>query len=94
MVGTRRIHNTEVWGDHAYASWYSAGIIALDLGDPTDPQMVGQFVPKGSKKGANALGPGPSLVWGVAIDPDSGLVYASDVRSGLWIIRPIGDAAP
>jgi hypothetical protein len=62
--GAWSIHNTEVWGDHAYASWYSAGIIALDLSDPTDPQMVGQFVPKGSKKGATALGPGPAHVRG------------------------------
>src|SRR6266508_3307457 len=52
--GDWSIHNSEVWGDHAYSSWYSAGIIALDLSDPTNPQMVGQFVPKGSKKGANA----------------------------------------
>jgi hypothetical protein len=92
--GDWSIHNTEVLGDHAYSSWYSAGIIALDLGDPTSPQMVGQFVPKTSKKGANSLGPGPALVWGVAIDPDSGLIYASDMRTGLWIVRPVGDAAP
>jgi hypothetical protein len=31
-------------------------------------------------------------VWGVAID--GGLVYASDMVSGLWIVRPTGDAAP
>jgi hypothetical protein len=92
--GDWSIHNTEVWGDHAYSSWYSAGIIALDLTDPTDPQMVGQWVPKTSRRHANALGAGPALVWGVAIDRETGLIYASEMRTGLWIIRPTGDAAP
>lgn len=87
------IHNTEVLGDRAYSSWYSAGIIALDISDPTSPNMVGQFVPKSSSRHANALGPGAALVWGVAIDPETGLVYASDMRTGLWIVRPTGDAA-
>jgi hypothetical protein len=26
-------------------------------------------------------------VWGVAYDADTGLVYASDMNSGLWILR-------
>jgi hypothetical protein len=30
----------------------------------------------------------------VAIDPETGLVYASDMRTGLWIVQPTGDAAP
>jgi len=87
------IHNTEVLGDRAYSSWYSAGIIALDISDPTSPAMAGQFVPSSSSRNANALGPGRALVWGVAIDPETGLVYASDMRTGLWIVRPTGDAA-
>jgi hypothetical protein len=91
--GSWSIHNTEVLGDRAYSSWYSAGIIALDLTDPTNPQMVGQFVPKTSKRHANSLGPGPAEVWGVAVDPETGLVYASDMRTGLWIVRPTGEAA-
>jgi hypothetical protein len=91
--GSWSIHNTEVLGDRGYVSWYSAGIIALDLSDPTHPELVGQFVPKTSKRHANSLGPGPAEVWGVAIDPDTGLIYASDMRTGLWIVRPTGDAA-
>jgi hypothetical protein len=92
--GSWSIHNTEVLGDRAYSAWYSAGIIALDVSDPTSPAMVGQFVPDTSKRHANSLGTGPAEVWGVAIDPDTGLVYASDMRTGLWIVQPTGDAAP
>jgi hypothetical protein len=76
------IHNTEVNGDRAYSSWYEHGVVALDMSDPTSPELAGQFVPPGS------------FVWGVAVDPETGLVYASDIGSGLWIIRPTGAAAP
>jgi hypothetical protein len=79
--GVWAIHNTEVNGDRAYSSWYSHGIVALDMSDPTSPQLAGQFVP-------------PSAgTWGVAVDPDTGLVYASDIRTGLWILEPTGEAA-
>ena len=27
-------------------------------------------------------------VWGVAVDDATGLVYLSDMNTGLWIVRP------
>lgn len=92
--GSWSIHNTEVLGNRAYSSWYSAGIVALDLTNPTNPVQVGQFVPDTSKRHANSLGTGPAEVWGVAIDPETGTIYASDMRTGLWIVQPTGLAAP
>lgn len=92
-AGSWSIHNTEVRGERAYSSWYSAGILALDMSDPTNPHLVGQFVPQTSRRHANSLGTGPAEVWGVAVDPDTGIIYASDMRTGLWIVRPTGDAA-
>ncbi len=90
--GEWTIHNTEVRGDRAYSSWYSNGIVALDLAPldrnrPRDPKMVGQFVPTGESSW-----PYPS-VWGVAIRSD-GLIFASDMGNGLWIVKPKGKAAP
>jgi hypothetical protein len=93
-VGSWSVHNTEVLGDRAYSAWYSNGLVAIDVSDPTQPVGVGQFVPRTSKRHANSLGTGPAEFWGLAIDPDTGLVYASDMRTGLWIVRPTGDAAP
>ena len=89
--GEWSIHNTEVWKDRAYSSWYSNGIVALDLGPldkhrPRDPKMVGQFVPDGE-----SFWPYPS-VWGVAVQ--RGVVFASDMGSGLWIVKPKGEARP
>jgi len=31
-------------------------------------------------------------MWGVAVDPQTNLVYASDIDQGLWILRPRGEA--
>jgi hypothetical protein len=87
------IHNTEVWRDRAYSSWYSHGIVALDLSDPTTPVRVGQFVPPARGRDIG-LPPTVTSVWGVALDRASGLIYASDERSGLWIVKPVGPAAP
>ena len=92
--GSWSVHNTEVLGNRAYSAWYSNGIVAIDLGNPTAPTRVGQFVPDTSKRHANSLGVGPAEVWGVAIDPETGIVYASDMRTGLWIVEPTGPAAP
>jgi hypothetical protein len=92
--GSWSVHNTEVWADRAYSSWYSHGIVALDLSDPTDPQLAGQWVPPSkNERRKPVLGRGPAMVWGVAIDPERGLIYASDMRTGLWIVRPTGPAA-
>jgi hypothetical protein len=90
--GQWSVHNTEALGSRAYSSWYSNGIVAIDLSTPTKPVRVGQFVPDTSARHANALGVGPAEVWGVAIDPETGIIYASDMRTGLWIVRPTGPA--
>lgn len=93
MPGEWSIHNTEIRGNRAYSSWYSHGIVALDLSDPKAPVKVGQFRRPSVRK-EMAFGPEAyPATWGVVIDPDSGLIYASDMRSGLWIIRPTGPAA-
>jgi hypothetical protein len=92
-TGSWSVHNTEVRGNRGYSSWYSNGIVAFDLSNPTNPTKVGQFVPRTSKRHANALGVGPAEMWGVAIDPATGIVYGSDMRTGLWIVQPTGPAA-
>jgi hypothetical protein len=89
------IHNTEVWGNRAFSSWYAHGIVALDLTNPASPVLVGQFAPAGNVgRKLPYLSPSLPAVWGVALDPARGLIYASDVRSGLWIIRATGPAVP
>jgi hypothetical protein len=91
--GVWTIHNTEVRGERAYSSWYSNGIVALDLRSlnrrsPGDPKMVGQFVPPPTGEDLPFTG-----MWGVVIRAD-GVIFGSDLGSGLWIVKPTGKAAP
>ena len=97
--GTWSIHNTETRGDRGYASWYTGGVVALDLAPleapgHADPTMVGRFVPNVGASQTGVFPNGLPLVWGVAVDPMTGLVYVSDMTSGLWIVEPINDALP
>ena len=92
--GTWTIHNTEVNGRRAYSSWNSHGVVALDLTTPERPRRVGQFVPPASGAFEDIFGPPTAEVWGVAIDYETDVVYASDMRSGLWIVKPTGRARP
>jgi hypothetical protein len=86
------IHNNELVGQRSFVSWYSNGIVALDIStldrpSPGDPKLVGQFVPPAAE------GHVPE-VWGVAIRPSDNVIFASDMSSGLWILQATGRAAP
>ncbi|HWQ15412.1 MAG TPA: hypothetical protein VNL77_21605 [Roseiflexaceae bacterium] len=90
-AGDYSIHNALVVGTDVYISWYSDGIRVLDASDPRAPREVAFFVPpaannpvKPSQRGVLSNAP---QVWGVAYDAATGLVYASDMNSGLWILR-------
>jgi hypothetical protein len=93
------IQNTEVRGDMAYSSWLSHGVVALDLSPlakatPGDPVLAGQFVPRGSPNPpSEEVAPYVANVWGVFVRESDGLVFLSDMASGLWIVRPTGPAA-
>jgi hypothetical protein len=99
LDGVYSVHNAVIDGQLEYASWYSDGVRVVDLADPAHPKEVGYFVPPASgnaPEGVRAPGGGTSfpLVWGVY--PAKGLVFASEMASGLWIFRyrPAGASAP
>jgi hypothetical protein len=77
-------HNTEVaLGDQLFSSWYSDGIVWWTMDAHGVSRQRGQFVPPPN-------GDTPPEVWGVAVDHAHDLVLASDLSSGLWIVRPRG----
>ena len=93
-AGDYTIHNNVLVGTTLYTSWYSDGVRVIDVANPRAPREVAHFVPpaaqnpvKPSQRGVltNAV-----QVWGVAVDESTGLVYASDMNSGLWIVRRTG----
>ena len=83
------VHNALVVGTDVYLSWYSDGVRVVDAADPTRPREVAYFVPpagqnpvKPSQRGTLSQTP---QVWGVVVE--GGLVYASDMNTGLWVLR-------
>jgi hypothetical protein len=85
--GVFSAHNPVVQGDLLFVSWYADGVRVLDIRDPAAPREVAAWMPPAdAAPGAVRTSLGPdALVWGVAVDGD--LVVASDVNSGLWVLR-------
>jgi len=85
------IHNPFVVGTDVYLSWYSDGVRVVDTTDPSAPREVAFFVPPAAqnpvKPSARGILSNTTQVWGVYVDEATGLVYASDMNSGLWILR-------
>src|SRR6266568_3686250 len=90
-------HNPTVLPDLAFVDWHSGGIQAIDLSDPTNPVQAGFFLPKPLGKVAledPALSEGPNKVvfWSYPIIRD-GLIYAIDIRNGLYVLKYTGPHA-
>lgn len=86
--GTYSSHNVVVDGDRAYVSWYSDGVLVLDISDPYHPVEVGRYTQSGPAfEEANG---GPQDVWGVYKEAGSPRVYASDRNGGLYVLKELG----
>ena len=89
------IHNNFLVGTDVYSSWYTDGVRVVDTRDPRHPVEVAYFVPpagdnpvKPSQRGVLS---NTTQVWGVVVDEMDGLIYASDMNTGLWILRRTDD---
>ena len=88
--GIFSVHNNVIVGDIEVVSWYSDGVRVVDLSDRRRPREVAYFVPPARRDPQGFwLAPNGNRrfphVWGVSVS--DGLVYASDISSGLWIFR-------
>jgi len=95
--GVYSVHNAVVRGTVEYASWYSDGVRVVDLADPRRPREVAWFVPprapvRQTVASAQDGDRGMPMVWGVYLWKD--LVLASDMNSGLWVLRVRLDRDP
>jgi hypothetical protein len=72
-------HNVELRGGRAYVSWYSGGVVALDVTAAPRLRRVGEFAPA------------DAFFWGVDVDPRGQTVFATD-RGRLWVLLPTGRA--
>jgi len=95
LDGIYSVHNAVIEGELEYASWYSDGVRVVDLSDPARPREVGFFVPPPAPSPDGLSSPDGRrsypLVWGV--HTAQGLVFASDIASGLWVFQFTGTKA-
>jgi hypothetical protein len=90
-AGDYVVHNPLVVGTDVYLSWYTDGVRVVDARNPRNPVEVANFVPPAYK---NPVHPdqrntltNTTQVWGIDYDEATGLAYASDMNSGLWILK-------
>ena len=87
-LGFFSVHDPKVRGGLAYFSWYSEGVVIVDISRPENPRFVAQFVPEPAADPRGFFGP-PDLafpfVWGVF--PERNYILASDINSGLWVFQ-------
>jgi hypothetical protein len=85
------IHNNFLVGTTVYQSWYTDGVRVVDASNPRAPKEVAYFVPPATenpvKPSQRGVLTNTTQVWGVVVEEATGLVYASDMNSGLWILR-------
>jgi hypothetical protein len=93
-AGDYTIHNNFLVGTTLYTSWYTDGIRVIDVANPRAPKEVGYFVPPATtnpvKPSQRGVLTNTTQVWGSVVDEATGLVYASDMNSGLWILKRTG----
>lgn len=87
-------HNPTVLPDVAIVTWHSGGLRAIDLTDPTAPFEDGFYLPTPEPYSVTpdpALEPGSDKViaWSYPII-NNGLIYYTDIRNGLYIVRYTG----
>ncbi len=89
--GTYTVHNVIVERDKAYISWYSDGVLILDISDPSDPVEIARYHREGSE--FEAENGGIQDVWGIYKEPRTPWIYASDRNGGLYILKEYGSGS-
>ena len=81
------VHDPKAVGKLGYFSWYAQGVALFNLSNPRKPRFLARFRPPAEADEHGLLCPGASCtaVWGVF--PMRAYVLASDLNSGLWILR-------
>ena len=90
--GTYSSHNVYVENQgnkvKAYISWYSDGVVVVDVTDPYNPVETARYHRAGAD--FEAENGGIQDIWGIYKQPNSPWVYASDRNGGLYILKEYG----
>ena len=90
-AGTYSSHNVvvETIDDKvkAYVSWYSDGMLVIDVTDPYNPVEVGRYLDSSTNGGE------PNDFWGVYKEAGVPFIYGSDRNGGLYILKEQGSGS-
>ncbi|MDO3722142.1 hypothetical protein QVZ43_10450 [Marinobacter sp. chi1] len=75
----------------AYISWYSDGVVVLDVTNPYDPVEVARYHRAGTE--FEAENGGIQDIWGIYKVPNEPWIYASDRNGGLYILKEYGSGS-
>ena len=84
-------HNPTLTRHLAFVTWHSAGLQVIDTSDPTHPRGAAEFLPDplpyvSLEDPALSSGRDKVVMWSFPII-QNGLIYAVDLRNGLYILR-------
>ncbi|MDA1114344.1 MAG: choice-of-anchor B family protein [Planctomycetota bacterium] len=79
------VHNVILSSGRAYVSTYAAGFTCWDLANPAAPSLIGRYDTT-NLKGSATVGN-----WGVYPFNPSGIVFASDIDHGLFVLKVDGE---
>jgi hypothetical protein len=90
-------HNPTATPSIVFTSWHSGGLQAIDVTDPTKPTQLAQYLPTPllyvlQEDPILSAGQDKVVMWSYPIIKD-GLIYITDIRNGLYILRYKGPHA-
>ena len=92
--GTYSVHNVVVESrgnkTFAYVSWYSDGMLVLDVTDPYNPVEVARYLDNSE---TNLNGGLANDFWGIYKEAGSPFIYGSDRNGGLYIFTEKGSGS-
>jgi hypothetical protein len=102
LDGTFTMHNQTVTRHYVLTSWYGAGLRVIDVSKPSHPVEVAFFVPQPVDDPLASIPDTPAPIYGSTPSTAddwwvatwsypiirNGYIYVSDVRNGLYILKP------
>jgi hypothetical protein len=90
-------HNPTLTPNLALLTWHAGGLQAIDLSNPVKPKQAAEFRPEPLpfvllEDPALSLGQDKVVMWSFPVIQD-GLIYVTDVRNGLYILKYRGPHA-
>ena len=84
-------HNPTLTPNLAFVTWHSGGLQAIDISDPSHPSPAAMYLPDPlpaveTEDPALSSGRDKVVMWSFPII-QNGLIYAIDIRNGLYILR-------